>query len=202
MPDGPERQDQDQDVGYDVDGSCDDEIEIRVETCTWGRCYPRLVYGVALEDDRQHVGGIEADVHPDEALDEPIHEAALSRYENSHELEQDCEFRSQDCRRVAGSIDVKQLGCPLAFPIYRIGFSPITTALLAYLQHRGDIQLGYVPLMPSEALVNLEDGQHAGRYQSHLLPQSARWVPNRRQVYLPMKQRRRLVMSVYTLTAS
>lgn len=110
VPDGPERQKQDQNIGQDIDGASDDEVEVRIDAGAWDRRVPCFGHGPALEDDRQHVGQVEADVQPDEDLDEPENQAALGGHEDAHELKEDCELRSQDCRRVEDSVDVNQLG--------------------------------------------------------------------------------------------
>lgn len=70
--------------------------------------------GAALEDDGQHVGGIEKDIQPHEGLNKPIDKTALGGHENAHHLEQDCELGGQDCWGIKNSIDIKQLGQPLA----------------------------------------------------------------------------------------
>ena len=70
--------------------------------------------GAALEDDGQHVRGIEKDIQPHESLDQPIDKTTLSGHKDAHHLEQDCELGGQDCGRIKGPIDIKQLGQPLA----------------------------------------------------------------------------------------
>ena len=80
----------------------------------WGRRNPGFVDGAALEDDGQHVTGIEKDVQPHKGLDKPVDKTAFGGHENAHHLEQDCELGGQDCRRIENSIDIKQLGQPLA----------------------------------------------------------------------------------------
>ena len=62
VPDGPEGQKQDQDIGQDVDGAGDDEVEVRVDAVAWRRRVPRFRYGGALEDDAEHVAEVEGDV--------------------------------------------------------------------------------------------------------------------------------------------
>ena len=62
VPDGPERQNQDQNIGQDVDGACDDEVEVRVDTDPLDRLVPCFVHRAALENDRQHIGKVETDV--------------------------------------------------------------------------------------------------------------------------------------------
>lgn len=87
MPNGPERQKYDQDIGNDIDDTRDDEVEVRVDARAWDQRVPRLRHGGALENDRQHVGEVEADVQPDEGLEEPEHEAArLDGHKDAHEL--------------------------------------------------------------------------------------------------------------------
>ena len=110
MPDGPERQKQDQKIRQDVDSARNDEVEICVNAGALNRLVPRSVYGAALEDDRQYIGEVEADVQPDEGLNEPEHKAALGGHEDTLELKEDREFRCQDCWRVKDPVDVKQLG--------------------------------------------------------------------------------------------
>lgn len=60
VPDSPERQKQDQNIGHDIDDARDDEIEVRVDTGAWGRRVPHFRHGAPLEDDRQHIGEVEA----------------------------------------------------------------------------------------------------------------------------------------------
>lgn len=60
VPNSPERQNQDQSIGQDVNDARDDEVELRVDTGAWDRRVPRFRHGAALEDDRQHIGEIEA----------------------------------------------------------------------------------------------------------------------------------------------
>ena len=80
------------------------------------RSIPSLRHWATLEDDGQYVGEVEADIRPDEDLDNSEHKAAFCGHEDAHELEQDCELRGQDCWRVADLVDVKQLEWPLAPP--------------------------------------------------------------------------------------
>ena len=53
--------------------------------------------GAALENDGQHVSGIEKGVQPHEGLDKPVDKTALGGHEDAHHLEQDCELGGQDC---------------------------------------------------------------------------------------------------------
>lgn len=49
VPDGPEGQKQDQDIGQDVDGAGDDEVEVRVDAVAWRRRVPCFWHGRALK---------------------------------------------------------------------------------------------------------------------------------------------------------
>ena len=51
VPDGPERQEQDQKIREDVDGARYDGIEVRVDAGAWDGRVPRFAHGTALEDD-------------------------------------------------------------------------------------------------------------------------------------------------------
>lgn len=62
VPDRPQRQKQDQNIGQDVDSACHGKIEVRFDTFAWDRFIPRFGYGAALEDDGEHVSEVEADV--------------------------------------------------------------------------------------------------------------------------------------------
>ena len=63
----------------------------------WGRRNPGFMDGAALEDDGQHVGGIEENVQPHEGVDKPVDKTALGGHENAHHLEQYCKLGGQDC---------------------------------------------------------------------------------------------------------
>ena len=56
MPDGPERQKQNQNIRKDVDGARYNGIDVRVDAGAWDRRVPRFAHRAALEDDGQHVG--------------------------------------------------------------------------------------------------------------------------------------------------
>ena len=62
VPDGPEGQKQDQDIGQNVDGAGDDEVEVRIDAVAWRRLVPCFRHGGALEDDGEHVAEVEGDV--------------------------------------------------------------------------------------------------------------------------------------------
>lgn len=73
-----------------------------------------------MEDDGQHVGGVEADVEPDKDLDEPEYEAALRGHEDAHDLKEDRKFGGEDGRRIENSVNVKQLGTFISSFVHRI----------------------------------------------------------------------------------
>ena len=66
VPDGPQRQKQNQDIRNDVDRACDYKVKCCVYAMAWDGSHPCLVHRIALEDDREHVCGVEANVEPHE----------------------------------------------------------------------------------------------------------------------------------------
>lgn len=53
--------------------------------------------GAALENDGQHVSGIEKGVQPHEGLDKPVDKTALGGHEDAHHLQHESELGGQDC---------------------------------------------------------------------------------------------------------
>ena len=86
VPNRPQRQKYDQDVRYDIDDTRDDKVEGRVDAGTRDGSIPCPWHGVALEDDRKHVGEVKADIQPDKDLEEPEYKTTLGGYEDPHKL--------------------------------------------------------------------------------------------------------------------
>ena len=120
VPDGPERQEQDESVRQDIDSARDDQIKIRVDAGARCRRIPHFVYRSAHEDDGCEVSEVEAGVQADEDLDEAVYKAALDGHENAHDLEEDGELRGQDCRGVEESVGIEELEWSLVSCVHRV----------------------------------------------------------------------------------